>query len=342
MKYQALIGVGGVGTGQFFRLNGDHTLGREESRSGRFLDQRDYCKLHIIAHYVQRLLGPGFTTIPLSKVGADEAGRRLRQEMEEAGLDVRYLLEDPNLPTLYSLCFLYPDGTGGNLTTDVSAASAVRGEDVAVSEGEFARFAGRGIALAAPECPPEVRSALFRLGVQHQFFCALALTTAETHSAWAADLLRQADLVALNLEEAASFVQDGSVDQAPEAIVSEAVAALGTINPRLNISITAGARGSWSWDGADLNHVPALNVPVVNTAGAGDAHLAGILAGFAWGLELHHAQEIGTLTAAQSVTSPHTIHPGIRANGLLAFARQVQAPLSDTVLQVLSEWALQD
>ena len=56
-RYQALIGTGGVGAGLFFALEGDHTLGREESRSGRFLDRNDYCKLHIAAHYVQVLLG---------------------------------------------------------------------------------------------------------------------------------------------------------------------------------------------------------------------------------------------------------------------------------------------
>ena len=50
--YKAMIGAGGIGSGMFFKLNGDHTLGREESRSGYFLDQKDYCKLHIISHYV--------------------------------------------------------------------------------------------------------------------------------------------------------------------------------------------------------------------------------------------------------------------------------------------------
>ena len=59
-RYRALIGTGGIGSGMFFALDGNHTLGREESRSGHFLDRRDYCKLHIVSHYVCRLLGPGF------------------------------------------------------------------------------------------------------------------------------------------------------------------------------------------------------------------------------------------------------------------------------------------
>jgi hypothetical protein len=51
-NFRCLIGTGGVGSGSFFELEGNHTLGREESRAGRFLDRQDYCKLHIITHYV--------------------------------------------------------------------------------------------------------------------------------------------------------------------------------------------------------------------------------------------------------------------------------------------------
>lgn len=339
LQYRALIGVGGVGTGQFFHLNGNQTLGREESRSGHFLNRRDYCKLHIIAHYVQRLLGPRFTTIPISSIGADEAGRQLRREMQSTGLDLRYLLEDPTLPTLFSFCFQYPDGSGGNLTTDVSAAYAVTPQDVIASQPEFARFTGRGIALAAPESPPEVRSTLMRLGVQHQFFCVVALTSAETVCEWAVDLLRQADLVALNLEEAARFAHVDMATLPPEDIVHAAVAALRSLNNKLKISITAGSLGSWSWDGDDIHFVSASSVPVVNTAGAGDAHLAGILAGLAWGLPMRHAQEVGNLVAAQSVTSPHTIHPEIRASELWPFASLIQAPITEAVKHVIIELA---
>ena len=55
--YNRLVGIGGIGTGIFFALEGDHTLGRNESRAGRLLDVRDYCKLHIVIHYVAKLLG---------------------------------------------------------------------------------------------------------------------------------------------------------------------------------------------------------------------------------------------------------------------------------------------
>ena len=43
-RYHAMIGTGGIGTGMFFVLNDNPTLGREESRSGHFREdfpQRD-------------------------------------------------------------------------------------------------------------------------------------------------------------------------------------------------------------------------------------------------------------------------------------------------------------
>src|SRR3989304_2326016 len=91
LRYQALVGTGGIGSGSFFRLEGDHTLGREESRGGRFLDRRDYCKLHIVSHYVKALLGDSFAGLPVGRVGDDESGRQLLREMAEVGLDLRYV-----------------------------------------------------------------------------------------------------------------------------------------------------------------------------------------------------------------------------------------------------------
>ena len=113
-----MIGVGGIGSGRIFAVKGDSTLGREESRSGSFLDAQDYCKLHIIAHYIQVLLGPGFLSLPIGFVGNDEPGRRLLEEMAQAGMDLRYVKIDAQAPTMYSICIMYPDGSGGNLTED--------------------------------------------------------------------------------------------------------------------------------------------------------------------------------------------------------------------------------
>ena len=98
--YRQLVGVGGIGTGLFFELENNHTLGRNESRAARLLNIRDYCKLHIISHYVAVLLGANprgspFRVLPIGKVGADDAGRRMIGEMSAVGIDTRYVEVPP-------------------------------------------------------------------------------------------------------------------------------------------------------------------------------------------------------------------------------------------------------
>ena len=100
-QYHALIGIGGIGYGVFFSMNQDHTLGREESRSGHFLDQEDYCKLHIVAHYVKVLLGEKFHVLPIGKVGDDDVGKQLIKKMKKIGLDTRFVKKCKQSQTLY-------------------------------------------------------------------------------------------------------------------------------------------------------------------------------------------------------------------------------------------------
>jgi sugar/nucleoside kinase (ribokinase family) len=338
-RYRALIGVGGIGSGSFFALRGNHSLGREESRGGRFLDRRDYCKLHIASHYVKTLLGPDFRTIPVGQVGDDAVGRRLLDEMESAGLELDYVRRATGAQTLFSFCFVYPDGSGGNLTTDDSACAKVDATFVAGAEPEFARYTSRGVALAAPEVPLEAREKLLKLGTQYGYFRAASFLAEEIDSALEMGMIAQTDLLAINVDEAAAVAGTSLAERSASVseIVEAAVERLREFNPGLLVSITAGKNGSWSWDGEALVHVPAFPAEVVSTAGAGDAHLAGIIAGLVADLTLPQAQELGTLVAAHSVTSPHTIDKRIDRESLRAFAGETGAPLSDPVKDLVRE-----
>ena len=329
-RYRALIGTGGIGSGMFFALDGDHTLGREESRSGHFLDRRDYCKLHIVSHYVRRLLGAGFPVIPIGMVGEDEVGERLLAEMMEVGLDIRYVGRAEGRGTLFALCLIYPDGSGGNVTENDSACAVVDAGWIAQAEAEFARFSGAGIALALPEVPLDARRELLALGTTHGFLRVAAFTTAEILELGGE--LKDVDLLALNLDEAAALTGVSTEGSDPEAIVR---AALARFAPGVVLTVTAGARGSWCWDGIALTHLPVLPVPVVGTAGAGDAHLAGIIAGLAAGLPLVEAHQLGVLTAAVAVTSPHTINFELDREALAACAEAAAFPLADAVRALL-------
>ena len=332
--YRRLVGVGGIGTGLFFALEGDHDLGRNESRPARLLDVRDYCKLHIVAHYPTVLLGAGLEVVPVAKVGADEAGRRLRTEMVASGMDVRFVETVEGRPTLMSVCFQYPDGSGGNLTTSDSAAASL-------TEGDVERAASlldeRTIALAAPEVPLGLRHRLLREATRGRALRVAALTGAEMGEAKARGFFASVDLLALNQEEASALTGVPAGSGTPRPLLEACAHLLTAAQPAIRIVVSAGPLGAFGFEGGHWEHSPSLKVPVASTAGAGDALLGGLLTALALGVPftasgptrvalsdrpLSSALDFGVLLAAFKVTSPHTIHPDARLSTLMAFAHE--------------------
>jgi ribokinase len=336
-RFDIMIGTGGIGSGNFFLLNEDHTLGREESRSGRFLDKNDYCKLHIISHYVKTLLGPEFRVVPVGKVGNDDVGQKLLAEMQECGLSVEYVETDPSRHTLFSFCFLYPDKSGGNMTTDDSACAAVDAAYVRRTDKEFARFAGRGVALAAPEVSLEARMALLDLATTHRFFRVASFTSGEMPIAVKQKMLRAVDLLCINLDEAAAGLGISMNGVDPAELVLRGAKTFSSINSNLLLSVTNGKGGSYVWDGKEAIHLPAQRVDVVSTAGAGDAFTAGLIVGTVAGLSLRDAQRLASLTGACSVTSPHTIHKALNRIALRTIADQNTVDLSPDTRALLED-----
>src|SRR5665647_3312744 len=121
----AVLGIGGIGSGLTFALNGDHTLGREESRAASLLDARDYCKLHIVLHHVRRLLPADVEVVPIGAVGDDAPGRSLLAQIAAEGMPTDRVALVAGAPTLFAVSFVYPSGDGGNLTTSGSASDQV-------------------------------------------------------------------------------------------------------------------------------------------------------------------------------------------------------------------------
>lgn len=319
-RFTAMVGTGGIGAGSLFLLDGNHTLGREESRSGNFLDARDYCKLHIISHYVKVLAGPSFPVFPIGKLGDDDVGRTLFNEMRHVGLDTGYVRVSPCDKTLFSFCFVYPDGSGGNMTTGQSACSKVDEAFIEEASDVFARFAGKFVALAAAEVPLAARKKLLALSERHGGFGAASFTSGEIAEARKMDMFGLVGLLAVNLDEAAAIANLQGKSGDPRAIIEGAIAEMQKFNPSICLSITAGKDGSWSWDGEKLSFRPVFPVQAKSAAGAGDAHIAAVIYGLAAGLSLSQAQTLGNLAAAFSVTSPHTIHPGLNRQALRQLA----------------------
>lgn len=336
MRFRRLIGTGGIGSGRFFRLEGNRTLGREESRAGWFLDRRDYCKLHIIAHYVQVLAGDGLRVAPIGRVGRDADGDRLLEVMRGTGMDLRFVGRDARHPTLSCICLLYPDGSGGNLTVNDSASAQVDVADIHAAERELAADGAGCLVLAVPEVPLSARATLLRLGKRHGAWCAASFVSGEMDAVRREGLLEAVDLLALNADEAAALADLPATLPADQLVETAGRAMMGRY-PHLTLSLTAGAAGSWTLARRVHSYQPVLDgVEVQGAAGAGDAHLAGLLTGVVAGLSFEAAHALAALVASGSVTSPHTIHPALDRACLQALATRYAPTLPGEVAALLN------
>jgi ribokinase len=331
-----LVATGGLGSGIHLALDGDHTLGREESRGAYLLDRRDFGKLHIISHYVQALLGGGVLVVPVGRVGRDTAGEGVKHDLRQVGVDVSYVGTDESIPTLFSVCFAYPSGQGGNLTTLNSASAAVTEGAVAATEPLFKQFAHRGIAVVAPEVPLPARAALLRFATKYDFLRAGSFVAGELRDAGFASLIGSLDLLAVNLEEAAALA-GVSPEAEPSEIVAAAIDAACARNTDVLLVITAGKSGSWVWDGVALTHDSGIPARVVNSAGAGDAHLAGLLVALASGLGIQEANAFATVVSALKVAGPDTIAWDIDPASVEQTAAAFRRPLPPRLIERLED-----
>lgn len=322
-SFTKVIGTGGVGTGEIYQLEGTHTLGREESRAGHLLPGRDFCKLHIILHYVSVLTGnmkPNIRVIPVSAIGDDSRGSTLRKELVEAGMDTKYLKTIQETPTLHSICIQYPDGSGGNITESQSACSKVDISLLAKAENEL--DAGT-ILLAVPEVPLKSRIEFIKMGALKRSFVAASFTSLELKELEQSEVLGLVNLLSVNMEEAGMLAGIDDISK-PDIIISECINKLGNYNPNIMISVTDGNEGAYTYEEGKLDYHPAYPVNAVNTAGAGDAFMAGLLVGILKGQSITEkgtdsCLKFAAALAGMSVTSRDTIHFGITPETLDEF-----------------------
>jgi len=352
-----LIGTGGIGGGIFFQLVGDHTLGRDESREGVLLEARDFCKQHIIEHYVAALLGPSaggrFRCVALGAVGDDSTGAQVLELMSRTGIEIDRVRKDQSAATTFSVCFQYPDSAGGNITTANGASARVGVADILKADGLFKEYAGHGIALAAPEVPLAARAALLELAETHGFLSVSAFTSAELQGTECRELLRRTGILVLNRDEAQALTGLEAAVIGQDAFRRALEESLLPLNPKMRICLTLGAQGSAGFEDGTWELTPPARVSVVSTAGAGDATTAGVIVGVASGLPfifrparkreslgqapLASALDFAALVASFSVTSADTIHLGASRATLRTHADRLCLKLSGPAEAILAD-----
>ena len=337
--YDTVVGTGGIGTGIFFSLEGNETMGRNESRMAALLPYKDYCKQHIILHYIAVLLGAAenehLKIYPIGKVGNDTEGNILLLKMKDAGMDTTSVGISKQNHTMFSVCYQYPDKSGGNITASNSACDEISSADIDTHFTAVPIRMGSTIMLAAPEVQVQARIALLEYGRKYNSLNVACVSSAEVQEFRDSNGILLTDILALNIDEAMKFAGiDKDLKEDNHAIADKCFSKIKAENSAIRILITCGASGVFSCD--ENNYVtftPALRVPVTSTAGAGDAFLAGLICGMNCGLPLSKtrgdnffgesptasAVELGTIVAAMSVMSADTINSDINAATLYQF-----------------------
>lgn len=353
--FTQVVGIGGIGTGIIFALQGNHTLGRNESRMGAVVDARDYCKLHIVEHYIAALLGltrdhRTFEVIAVGNVGADTAGSMLLCEMKDGGIDTRYVRVEPDSPTMFSTVFFYPDKTGGNITASNSANSRLNAEQLAECRVLWEKAGGRSIALCLPEVPFDKRQEFLRVATDCATYRVASFASEEMKSAVELKLLENVDLLALNREEAMELAGGGLRDLSETQLLDACSEIAISMNPSMKMLVSAGSGGAYAFESGHWSKHPAIPMNAISTAGAGDALLAGTIAGLIGGMpfaedkgsapegrrSISTAIDLGLTLAGFSVNSPHTIHPEATLDNLLSFAKAKGLVLSQRVSQIVT------
>jgi len=300
-----VFGIGGIGTGIFFQLDDNRPISRDESRAAVLTDFKDYCKGHIIMHYVS-VLSPQAKVYMLGMVGQDEPGRGLITEMQAAGIDTKYLKITSEAPTMFSVCYQFPDSAGGNLTASNSACGLVTPQYIEAIAGEID---ANSLVLAAPEVPLESRIRLMQIGRERGAITVASFLSAEAGDFEKAGGFALSDILAINADEAQA-VCIGGINSAAEKIIA--------INPSIKLVITEGKNGSHLFENGVYTHVPCFPVEsVVSTAGAGDAFLGGLVSATITGKNFKDAATYGAAAARLSVMSANTIAETITEEALV-------------------------
>ncbi len=314
MKFQKVIGLGGIGSGMFFALEGNHTLGREESRLGLLTDYKDYCKQHVILHYIARI-AKQIKVISLGMVGDDMAGKSLLEEMEAVGICTKRITITDKARTMLSICFSYPDGSGGNITTSNSACNLVNDEYLMKYLDELDE---QTIVIAAPEIPLAARNYFLKEAKARKAYTVASVLVGEVEEFEREGGYSLCDILSVNLDEAAAIARmprDGEIKEIVKACATKLV------RKEAKLIVTCGKKGCVSFANGYMEHIPVMQVPVASSAGAGDALIGGTVAGLINGLPFQKghedsffgqtmltcAVEFGSIVSNLSVQSPHTI-----------------------------------
>jgi ribokinase len=204
----------------------------------------------------------------IGRVGSDSFAETLRAVARREGIEDRWLLNTPNMPS--GVANIVVERSAENFILLAEGANgALKPADV---EAARAAFAGAQLALMQLEVPLE--SVLTAARLARQAGAKVVLVPAPARPL-PAELLKLVDILVANRDEISAVLSEAAHE--PELDARRALrAGVGMV------IVTLGARGAFCVRADQPTHaVPAFTVHAVDTTGAGDAFVGGLVAALA-------------------------------------------------------------
>jgi ribokinase len=234
----------------------------------------------------------GVTTHMVGRVGADDFGRTLTENLQKEGIHVAAVQEDAQTST--GIALITVAHQGDNQIVVVSGANG----QVDLSDVERLKPLLKNAQVLLLQLEIPLTAAIAAAQAAQTQGVTVILDPAPAPAVFPPELYPLVNILTPNQVEAAQLV--GFAVETPEAALKTAQVLhdRGVATP----IITLGAEGVVYHTGQEVLHLPALPVEAIDTTAAGDAFNGGLGAALAQGLPLSEAIRWGLAAGAIAVT----------------------------------------
>lgn len=241
----------------------------------------------------------GAKTAYLGKVADDSMGKRFAEDIRQGGVyfpsSPLKMATHPNLYTARSMIFVTPDGQR-TMNTYLGACTQFTSEDVIADVISHAKVTFLEGYLFDSDA---ARQAFYLAAdIAHKAGKKIALSLSDAfcvkrHLAQFKDfIMNQVDMVFANEHEIAALYETEDFEVAVAQAAKDAPMVI----------VTRGGKGSVIVKGSERIEVESVPTVVVDTTGAGDAYVAGFLAGLTTDRTLAECGRLGSVVAAEVIS----------------------------------------
>jgi sulfofructose kinase len=228
-------------------------------------------------------------------IGDDAIGEQIVSQLCNVGANTDYVMRRPNTASQITVMIVTPDLRRAGLVTDLPAEAKLRAEEVPDA------WLQAGRVFFTDMDPPDTAIALARraraLGVPVAYDLQMAQDHVNLpgHDRHIAEMVALADYCFADEENFLLWRGLSDLTEAAESLLAE--------RPEMTLLVTRGAAGALVITRREALTVPAFQVEMVDSIGAGDAlHGAFLYAHLGLGWSLQRAARFGSAAAALSCT----------------------------------------